>query len=72
MSSILWISFVTFGVFAVEIGTGIGLARRSRVKKGTRPLRVRDGHASSAGRCLLLMLWTAPPPARECHECGRC
>src|SRR5512147_336276 len=18
------------------------------------------------------MLWTAPPPARECHECGRC
>ena len=19
-----------------------------------------------------LMLWTAPPPARECHECGRC
>jgi hypothetical protein len=25
-------------------------------------------------RCmsLLLMLWTALPPARECHECGRC
>ena len=20
----------------------------------------------------LLMLWTAPPPARECHECGCC
>jgi len=20
----------------------------------------------------LLMLWTAPPPARECHESGRC
>jgi hypothetical protein len=20
----------------------------------------------------LLMLWTAPPPARECHGCGRC
>ena len=19
-----------------------------------------------------VMLWTAPPPARECHECGRC
>jgi hypothetical protein len=19
-----------------------------------------------------LMLWTAPPPARECHGCGRC
>lgn len=18
-----------------------------------------------------MMLWTAPPPARECHECGR-
>jgi len=46
MSSILWISFVTFGVFAVEIGTGIGLARRSRVKKGTRPLPALDAHAS--------------------------
>src|ERR1017187_3076032 len=20
----------------------------------------------------LLMLWTAPPPGRECHECGCC
>jgi hypothetical protein len=20
----------------------------------------------------ILMLWTAPPPARECHGCGRC
>ena len=23
-------------------------------------------------RCPLLMLWTAPPPGRECHECGSC
>ena len=25
-------------------------------------------------RCMSLemMLWTAPPPARECHGCGRC
>ena len=22
--------------------------------------------------CLLMMLWTAPPPARECHEYGCC
>src|SRR5258707_8726595 len=22
--------------------------------------------------CPFLMLWTAPPPARECHGCGRC
>jgi hypothetical protein len=22
--------------------------------------------------CPLLMLWTAPPPARECHEYGCC
>jgi hypothetical protein len=21
---------------------------------------------------LLLMLWTAPPPAHRCHGCGRC
>src|ERR1019366_9016438 len=25
-----------------------------------------------SARCRLLMLWTAPPPARECHECGCC
>jgi len=23
-------------------------------------------------RLPLLMLWMAPPPARECHGCGRC
>ena len=23
-------------------------------------------------QCPLLMLWTAPPPARECHGCGCC
>src|SRR5215469_1034325 len=23
-------------------------------------------------KCPLLMLWTAPPPARECHGCGGC
>ena len=23
-------------------------------------------------RCPYLMLWTAPPPARECHGCERC
>jgi hypothetical protein len=22
--------------------------------------------------CLLLMLWTAPPPAHRCHGCGGC
>jgi hypothetical protein len=21
---------------------------------------------------IVLMLWTVPPRARECHECGRC
>ena len=28
--------------------------------------------AISLGCPSLLMLWTAPPPARECHGCGRC
>src|SRR5450830_1541759 len=28
--------------------------------------------AHSGLRCLLMMLWTAPPPARECHECVGC
>ena len=39
-----------------------------------------SGHALHADipqlalRCMrpLLMLWTAPPPARECHRCGCC
>jgi hypothetical protein len=29
-------------------------------------------HASIAHRCPDVMLWTAPPPARECHGCGCC
>src|SRR6478609_9671510 len=31
------------------------------------PKSVAECHAPG---CLLLMLWTAPPPARECHGCG--
>jgi hypothetical protein len=33
------------------------------------------GRGSTVGlgaQCLLLMLWTAPPPAHECQGCGRC
>jgi hypothetical protein len=26
----------------------------------------------SSALCLLLMLWTAPPPAHQCHGCGCC
>ena len=29
-------------------------------------------HFKASVRCRLMMLWTAPPPARECDECGRC
>jgi hypothetical protein len=29
-------------------------------------------HFRPSVQCRLLMLWTAPPPARECHECGCC
>ena len=28
--------------------------------------------SGGADQCPKLMLWTAPPPARECHGCGRC
>jgi MFS superfamily sulfate permease-like transporter len=37
-------------------------------------LRLRDveGIVPLAAGCLLLMLWTAPPPARKCHGCGCC
>src|SRR6202451_2242530 len=28
--------------------------------------------ASRSHPCRILMLWTAPPPARQCHVCGRC
>ena len=31
-----------------------------------------DGAEKIIVQCPLLMLWTAPPPARECHECGCC
>jgi hypothetical protein len=33
---------------------------------------VRDDPDGNRMICRLLMLWTAPPPARECHGCGRC
>jgi hypothetical protein len=29
-------------------------------------------HFKPCAQCQLLMLWTAPPPARECHECVGC
>src|SRR5262245_60121001 len=29
-------------------------------------------HSADSHGCQLLMLWTAPPPARECHESGSC
>jgi hypothetical protein len=35
-------------------------------------LVAQSGRATTANQCPLLMLWTAPPPARECHECGCC
>jgi hypothetical protein len=40
------------------------LTQRTIVSVSSRPHRVM--------RCLLLMLWTAPPPARECHGYGCC
>ena len=30
------------------------------------------GRACTIALCPLLMLWTAPPPAHECHGCGCC
>src|SRR6478672_6511055 len=36
------------------------------------PLLVLSGHWLVRCTCPLLMLWTAPPPARECHEYGCC
>ena len=32
--------------------------------------RGQSGHPNLRASRPLLMLWTAPPPARECHECG--
>jgi hypothetical protein len=31
-----------------------------------------DSSLARAGCRPYLMLWTAPPPARKCHRCGRC
>ncbi len=40
-----------------------------------RQLKRRHAFLSATLRCALplplLMLWTAPPPARECQRCGR-
>ena len=52
------------GVIAADV---IGRAVEARC-----PLLALSGHAKLRCKCPLLMLWTAPPPARECHEYGCC
>jgi hypothetical protein len=56
----------------------LGMARSSRAtncQSPSRPTLVAEGQVTcelivSVSPCPLLMLWTAPPPARECHGCG--
>jgi hypothetical protein len=43
------------------------------ITETTRASSVSRGSLSTCpDGCPLLMLWTAPPPARECHEWGCC
>jgi hypothetical protein len=61
----------------------LAAGRRSMAFAGRTPLCVTASALAGLGMTLiadtnkqqamtgpLLMLWTAPPPARECHECG--
>ena len=51
----------------IIVGDGLG-ANEVTLEVGV------DAFAASVPppRSPLLMLWTAPPPARECHGCGCC
>jgi hypothetical protein len=47
---------------------------RCRMAQATAPI-LDSTEAADCGAATsrqILMLWTAPPPARECHGCGRC
>src|SRR6476659_3688876 len=62
--------------FRIQLGAAIDsveFVKRVSTDKYTR-LTEGKGRARCLLRCmsLMLMLWTAPPPARECHGCGRC
>src|SRR5437868_847983 len=53
--------------------TSIGRHPKSRFDpKRTWALPGGFSFGESRLECPLLMLWTAPPPARECHGCGCC
>jgi transposase len=44
----------------------------AKLKHLLRKAAARTVEAVCAAIGQLLMLWTAPPPARKCHRCGRC
>src|SRR5271166_6158924 len=45
---------------------------RRHAQASSRVNRLVAERRCGAPRCPQLMLWTAPPPARECQRCGRC
>jgi hypothetical protein len=52
----------------------IELLQRVALDAGHNPSNEPAGlaHVDHGNESAFLMLWTAPPPARECHGCGRC
>jgi transposase len=51
------------------------IARRTQLSNAIRGYAAEFGVTAAKGLDKiepLLMLWTAPPPARECHGCGGC
>ena len=40
--------------------------------EATKKTRLASRWCLPGRECPLLMLWTAPQPARECHRCGAC
>ena len=46
--------------------------KQNHKPKASCPLLAQSRHRLMRRTCPLMMLWTAPPPARECREYGCC
>ena len=66
-------SYIIFATSALALPALSGIAKAQSYP--ARPVRVIVSLGAGTGPDIvarLLMLWTAPPPARECHRCGCC
>jgi tripartite-type tricarboxylate transporter receptor subunit TctC len=66
-------TYILFATSALTLPALSGVAMAQSYPE--RPVRVIVSLGAGTGPDIvarLLMLWTAPPPARECHRCGCC